>query len=70
MIVSFFKYLVIGICAIIALKIALGLAIGLLTLAAFIVPVAVVGYIIVKVVGGNKKDDRQISEADRRWLNS
>lgn len=69
MIGSFFKYLIIGVVAIFALKIALGLAIGLLTLAAFVVPIAVVGYVIVKIVGGGKKE-KQISDADRRWLES
>lgn len=69
MVASFFKYLVIGIVAIVALKLAFSLAIGLLAIAAIAVPIAVVGYIVVRVVGGGKKG-RQISDADRKWLNS
>jgi len=70
MIGTFFKYLVIGIVALVALKIAVGLALGLLAIAAIMVPVAVLGYVVYKVVGGGKKDTHQISEADRKWLES
>lgn len=69
MIGTFFKYLAIGIVAIIGLKIALGIAIGLFQLALFIVPIAVVGFVVVKVMSGGKKEP-QISEADRKWLES
>ena len=69
MVGTFFKYLIIGVVAIFALKIALGIAIGLLTIAAFVVPIAVVGYVVVRLMGGGKKE-KQISEADRRWLES
>ena len=69
MVGSFFKYLIIGICAIVALKIAFGLAMGLLALAVGAIPLVLVGYVVYKVVGG-KKQERQISDADRRWLNS
>jgi uncharacterized membrane protein YraQ (UPF0718 family) len=70
MIGSFFKYLIIGICAIVALKIAFGLAMGLLGLAIGAIPLVIIGYVAYKVIGNNKKKDRQISDADRRWLNS
>ena len=69
MIGSFFEYLVIGVVAIIALRLAIGLAFGLLTIAAVVVPVALVGYVIYRVAGGKKKEP-QISEADRKWLES
>ena len=69
MIASFFKYLVIGIAAIFALKIAIGIlgfAFGLLIVA---VPLALVGFVAYKLLGGGKSS-RQISDADRKWLES
>ena len=69
MVATFFKYLVIGICAIFALKIAvavLGMALGLLAVA---LPVALIGWVAYKILGG-KSESRQISDADRKWLNS
>jgi len=70
----FFKYLVIGIAAIIAIGIGLsllGLALGLAALAIKIGVVVLIGYGIVYLVrGGKKHETPQISEADRKWLES
>jgi hypothetical protein len=69
-----FKYLVMGIAGIIAISIGfavLGLAVGLATLAIKIGVVVLIGYGVVRLLGGGKKKDAdRISEADRRWLNS
>ena len=69
MIGSFFKYLVIGIVALLALKIAFGLAIGLLGLAIGAIPLVIIGYIVYKLVAP-KSSTPQISDADRKWLDS
>lgn len=68
MIGTFFKYLVIGIVALVALKLALGLAMGLLGLAIAAIPLVLIGYVVYKLVG--PKQPPQISEADRKWLDS
>lgn len=71
--VAFFKYLVIGIVALFALKIALaviGVGIALLTLAIPVAVVAALGYGVYKLLGGGSKPSNQISEADQKWLNS
>jgi hypothetical protein len=68
-----FKYLVIGIAAIIALSLGmavLGLAVGLATLAIKIGVVVLIGYGVVRLLGGGRKSTPQISEADRKWLES
>ena len=68
-----FKYLVIGIAAIIALSLGmavLGLAVGLATLAIKIGVVVLLGYGVVRLLGGGRKSRPQISEADRKWLES
>lgn len=70
MIANIFKYLVIGIVAIIALKIALGLAFGLLGIAVMCLPLLLVGFVVYKVIGPKKPKTPEISEADRRWLES
>jgi O-antigen/teichoic acid export membrane protein len=67
------KYLVIGIAAIVALSLGfavLGLAVGLATLAIKIGVVVLLGYGVVRLLGGGKKRPPQISEADRKWLES
>jgi hypothetical protein len=66
---TFFKYLVIGICALFALKIAIGILGFVFGLAMVAVPLAVVGFVVYKIFGGGKAE-KQISEADRKWLNS
>ena len=68
-----FKYLVMGIAAIIAIGLGmavLGLAVGLATLAIKIGVVVLIGYGVVRLLGGGKKGPPQISESDRRWLES
>ena len=72
MIASFFKYLVIGLVALFALKIvfaAIGLAIGLLALAVPLACVAALGYGVYRVLAP-RKSSRQISDSDRKWLES
>jgi hypothetical protein len=68
------KYLVMGIAAIIAIGIGLsvlGLAIGLAAFAIKIGVVVLIGYGVVRLLSGRKKHDSpQISEADRKWLES
>jgi hypothetical protein len=71
MIASFFKYLIIGLVALFALKIvlaAIGMAIGLLALAIPLACVAALGYGVYRVLAPRKA--KQISDADRKWLES
>jgi hypothetical protein len=71
MIASFFKYLIIGLVALFALKFvlaAIGLAIGLLALAIPAACVAALGYGVYRLIAPKKS--KQISDADRRWLES
>ena len=70
MIANVFKYIVIGIVAIIALRIALGLAFGLIGLLIACIPLLLVGFVVYKVIGPKKPKTPEISEADRRWLES
>ncbi len=69
-----FKYLVIGVAACVAIGLGLtllGLAFGLLTLAIKVGVVVLLGYGVVRLLGGGKKkDSAQISESDRKWLES
>jgi hypothetical protein len=71
---KFFKYLVIGIAACIAIGIGLsvlGLVFGLAALALKIGVVVMIGYGVVYLLKGRKKHDSpQISDADRKWLES
>jgi hypothetical protein len=71
---KFFKFLVIGIAAIIAIGIGLsvlGLAFGLAMLALKIGIVVLIGYGVVHLLTGRKKHDTpKISDADRKWLES
>ena len=71
MIASFFKYLIIGLVALFALKIvlaAIGMAIGLLALAIPLACVAALGYGVYRLIAPRKA--KQISDADRKWLES
>jgi hypothetical protein len=71
MIASFFKYLIIGLVALFALKIvlaAIGMAIGLLALAIPLAIVAALGYGVYRVLAPRKA--KQISDSDRKWLES
>jgi hypothetical protein len=73
MIGKFFKFIGIGILAIIGLGIALsilGVAIGLAVLAVKLGVIAAIGYGVYKLVGGGKPKPPEISAEDRKWLNS
>lgn len=74
MIGKILKYFVMGIAALIVISFglwALGLAIGLALLAIKVGVVVLVGYGIVKLVGGKKKPKQpEISAEDRKWLES
>jgi hypothetical protein len=75
MIGKILKFFVMGIAGLIAIGLglaALGLAFGLAVLAIKIGVVVAIGYGVVKLVGGGKSKPKepQISEADRRWLES
>lgn len=64
---SLLTYLVVGFLAIVVLGVALtavGVAVGLLIKLA---PIVLIGYIAVKFFGPKRK---QISETDRKWLDS
>ena len=72
--IKFFKYLVMGIVGLIAVALGfavLGLAFGLAMLAIKIGVVVLIGYGVVRLFGGLKpKHEPQLSEADRKWLES
>lgn len=73
MIGKFFRFLVIGIAGLVAISLglwAVGLAIGLAVLAIKVGVVVLIGYGVVKLLGGGKKKAAEISEADRKWLES
>ena len=75
MIGKMLKFFVMGIAGLIAIGLglaALGLAFGLAVLAIKVGVVVAIGYGVVKLVGGGRKKsaEPQISEADRRWLES
>jgi hypothetical protein len=71
---TLFKFLVIGVAAIVAIGLGLtvlGLAFGLLTLAIKVGVVVLIGYGVVRLLGfGKNKNAPQISDADRKWLES
>jgi hypothetical protein len=69
MVASFFKYLIIGVAALFALKIALGLLGFALGLAMVALPLALIGFVAYKIFGP-KQNKPQISDADRKWLES
>lgn len=74
MIGKLFKYAVMGVAAIIAISLglwAVGVAIGLAMLAIKIGVVVLIGYGVVKLIGGSRGSKTpEISEADRKWLES
>ena len=73
MIGKFFKYVMIGVIGLIAIGVglwAIGIAIGLAVLAIKIGVVVAIGYGVVRLLGGGKKKSPQISESDRKWLES
>lgn len=70
---TLFKYLIMGIAAIVAIGLGLavlGLAFGLLTLAIKVGVVVLIGYGVVRLLGFGKSKTPQISDADRKWLES
>lgn len=69
MIATIFKYLVIGVAALVALKLAFSIAVGLLGLAIAALPLVFLGWVVYKIAAP-KKHERQLSEADRKWLES
>ena len=74
MIGKLLKFFVMGIAGLIAIGLAfaaIGLAFGLAVFALKIGVVVAIGYGVVKLIGGKKTPaEPQISEADRRWLES
>ena len=73
MIGKFFKFVIIGILAIIGISIGmavLGMAIGLAVLAIKVGVVALIGYGAYKLVTGRKSKTPEISAEDRKWLES
>ena len=73
MIGTIFKYAVIGILALIGIGIAFSLVSFALVLAIKVGIVAAIGYGVYKLVGGGRNKQLkqpEISEADRRWLES
>lgn len=74
MILKLMKYAVMGIVGLIAIGIglaAVGIAFGLAVLALKIGVVVAIGYGVVKLIGGRSKPKvPEISEADRKWLES
>ena len=73
MIGNLFKFIVIGILAIIGIGVGLtllGIALGLAVLAIKIGVIALVGYGVYRLVGGGKPKPPQISAEDKKWLES
>jgi hypothetical protein len=73
MIGKFFKFVFIGILAIIGIGIGLsilGIALGLAVLAIKVGVVAAIGYGVYKMIGGGKPKPPEISAEDKKWLNS
>ena len=75
MIGKMLKFFVMGIAGLIVIGLglaAVGIAFGLAVLALKIGVVVAIGYGVVKLVGGGKPKqvEPQISEADRKWLES
>lgn len=72
--IKFFKYLILGMAALVGIGVGLavlGLAVGMAILAFKIGIVVLVGYGVVKLFTlGRTASEPQLSEADRRWLES
>lgn len=72
MIASLLTYLIVGIIALVALGVVLtvvGAAIGLASFLLFkVAPILLIGWVAIKLFSRSKR--KQISEADRRWLES
>ena len=75
MIGKFIKFFVMGILALVGIGLALaavGVAIGLAVLAVKIGVIVAIGYGAYRLIGGGSRKTKapEISEADRRWLES
>jgi hypothetical protein len=75
MIMKLVKYGIMGIAGLIAIGLglaAVGIAFGLAVLALKIGIVVAIGYGVVKLIGGGSRKPKtpEISEADRKWLES
>lgn len=71
MIGKIFKFIVIGIAAIIGIGIAFSLIGFAIALAVKVAIVGAIGYGVYKLLGGGRKPRTpEISEADRKWLES
>lgn len=68
MIATIFKYLVIGVVALVALKLAFSIAVGLLGIAIAAIPLVFLGWVVYKIAAPKKSN--QLSESDRKWLES
>ena len=71
--IKLFKFLVLGIAALIAIGVGLtllGIAVGLATLAIKVGVVVLIGYGVARLLGFGGKKSAQLSDADRKWLES
>jgi hypothetical protein len=72
MISSLLRFIVIGFLGIVVLGLGLtvvGMAVGLATFLLFkVAPLALIGYFAVRLLSPKKK--KELSEADRKWLES
>ncbi|MGH7500669.1 MAG: hypothetical protein ACREL7_02820 [Longimicrobiales bacterium] len=72
MIGAFFRFLLIGVLGLVGIGVALmvlGIAMGLATLAIKVGVVVGIGYLVVRLLRP-KSRSAQISESDRKWLES
>jgi hypothetical protein len=71
---TFLKLLAFGVAGIIALGVVLtvvGLAVGLAAFLLFkVVPILLVGWLVMKLISPKKEKVPEISESDRKWLES
>ena len=72
--IKFFKYLILGMAALVGIGVGLailGIALSLAVVALKIGVVVLVGYGVVKLFSlGKTSTEPQLSEADRKWLES
>ncbi|HEX2190306.1 MAG TPA: hypothetical protein VHG51_15465 [Longimicrobiaceae bacterium] len=79
MLTALLTLLVIGIVGLVVFSLVLalvgvvfGLAVGAVSLLFKLLPVLLVGYVVVKLIGrgGGSRSHRQLSASDQRWLDS
>ena len=71
MIVNFFKFIVVGVLALIGIGVAFTLIGFAISLAIKVGILAAIGYGVYRLLGGGGKSSApEISEADRKWLES